>query len=134
MFAIYFPLLLLGFVFLGMFLHGQMRRPWKKGLVRTWAAWSAANVLVLVVPLLVLLAVQYVPLLVAGVIPFVGPGGVLATFVMNLFHIIGVLVLVIPLSTWLYQLTARIYPGAILSAALVAWMFTSSQVIAPIPI
>jgi uncharacterized protein len=134
MFAIYFPFLLLGFVFLGAFLHGQMRRPWKKGVVRTWAAWSAANVLVLVVPLLVLLAIQYVPLLVAGVIPFVGPGGVLATFVMNLFHIIGVLVLVIPLSTWLYQLTGRIYPGAILSAALVTWMFTSSQVIAPIPV
>ena len=134
MFALYFPLLLLGFVFLGMFLHGQMRRRWQKGVVRTWAAWSAANVLVLVVPLLVLLAVQYVPLLVAGVIPFVGPGGVLATFVMNLFHIVGVLVLVIPLSTWLYQLTGKIYPGAILSAALVAWMFTSSQVIAPIPV
>lgn len=134
MFAIYFPFLLLGFVFLGVLLHGQMRRPWKKGLVRTWAAWSAANVLVLVAPLLVLLAVQYVPLLVAGAIPFVGPGGVLATFVMNLFHVIGVLVLVIPLSTWLYQLTGKIYPGAILSAALVAWMFTSSQVIAPIPV
>jgi uncharacterized protein len=134
MFAIYFPFLLLGFLFLGAFLHGQMRRPWKKGVVRTWAAWSAANVLVLVVPLLVLLAAQYVPLLVAGVIPFVGPGGVLATFVMNLFHVIGVLVLVIPVSTWLYQLTGKIYPGAILSAALVAWMFTSSQVIAPIPV
>jgi uncharacterized protein len=134
MFAIYFPFLLLGFLFLGAFLHGQMRRPWKKGVVRTWAAWSAANVLVLVVPLLVLLAAQYVPLLVTGVIPFVGPGGVLATFVMNLFHVIGVLVLVIPVSTWLYQLTGKIYPGAILSAALVAWMFTSSQVIAPIPV
>jgi len=44
------------------------------------------------------------------------------------------LVLVIPLSTWLYQLTGSIYPGALTSAALVAWMFTSSQVIAPIPI
>jgi dienelactone hydrolase len=134
MFAIYFPFLLLGFLLLGMFLHGQMRRPWRKGVVGTWAAWSAANVLVLVVPLLVLLAVQYLPLLAAGVIPFVGPGGVLATFVMNLFHVIGVLVLVIPVSTWLYQLTGKIYAGAILSAALVAWMFTSSQVIAPIPI
>jgi dienelactone hydrolase len=134
MFALYFPILLLGFLFLGAFLHGQMRRTWHKGMVRTWAAWSAANVLVMVIPLLVLLAVQYVPLLLAGIIPFVGPGGVLATFVMNLFHIIGVLLLVLPLSTWLYQLTDRIYPGAILSAALVAWMFTSSQVIAPIPV
>jgi hypothetical protein len=32
------------------------------------------------------------------------------------------------------QLTGRIYLGAVLNAALVAWMFTSSQVIAPIPV
>ena len=47
---------------------------------------------------------------------------------------IGVLILVIPLSTWFFQLTGKIYMGAFLSAALVAWMFTSSQVIAPIPV
>ena len=48
--------------------------------------------------------------------------------------IIGVLILVIPLSTWFFQLTGKIYMGAFLNAALVAWMFTSSQVIAPIPV
>jgi hypothetical protein len=73
-------------------------------------------------------------LLTAGVIPFVGPGGMLANFTMSLFHIIGVLILVIPLSTWFCQLTGKIYLGACLNAALVAWMFTSSQVIAPIPV
>jgi hypothetical protein len=52
----------------------------------------------------------------------------------NLFHIIAVLILVIPISTWFYQLTGRIYLGAMISAALVAWMFVSSQVIAPIPV
>ena len=78
--------------------------------------------------------IQYVPLLTAGIIPLVGPGGVLATFVMNLFHIIGVLVMVVPMSTWFYQQTGKIYLGAFLNAMLVAWMFTSSQVIAPIPI
>jgi hypothetical protein len=52
----------------------------------------------------------------------------------GLFHIIGVLIVVIPLSTWLFQLTGKIYLGAMTSAALVSWMFASSQVIAPIPI
>jgi cephalosporin-C deacetylase-like acetyl esterase len=35
---------------------------------------------------------------------------------------------------WFYQLTGKIYLGARVNAALVAWMFTSSQVIAPIPV
>jgi hypothetical protein len=41
---------------------------------------------------------------------------------------------VVPISTWFYQQTGKIYLGAFLNAMLVAWMFTSSQVIAPIPI
>ncbi|MGD9046734.1 MAG: hypothetical protein PVF77_01660 [Anaerolineae bacterium] len=39
----------------------------------------------------------------------------------------------IAISTWFYQLTGKIYRGAFVSA-LVAWMFTSSQVMAPIPV
>jgi hypothetical protein len=53
---------------------------------------------------------------------------------MNLFHIIIVLLVTTPLSTWFYQLTGRPYLGALVNAAIVTWMFTSSQVIAPIPI
>ena len=67
-------------------------------------------------------------------IPLVGPGGMLIAFTHNLLHIIAVLILVIPISTWFYQLTGKIYLGAILNASLVAWMFVSSQVIAPIPV
>jgi HD-like signal output (HDOD) protein len=52
----------------------------------------------------------------------------------NLIHIIGVLILITPISTWFYQLAGKIYLGAILNAALVTWMFVSSQVIAPIPV
>ena len=40
----------------------------------------------------------------------------------------------IAISTWFYQLTDKIYLGALVNAALVACMFTSSQVIAPIPV
>lgn len=134
MFLLYFPFLLVGFVLLGFFLHGQLRRPRKETWLRTFLSWSFWNTLALVAPLILFLMVQYLPLLTTGAIPFVGPGGMLASFTMNLFHIIGVLMITTPLSTWLYQLTGRPYVGAILNAAIVAWMFTSSQVIAPIPV
>jgi hypothetical protein len=88
----------------------------------------------MILPLLLFLCIQYVPLFTTGFIPLVGPGGMFVSFVLNLFHIIIVLCMVIPISTWFFQLTGKIYLGAILNAALVAWMFTSSQVIAPIPV
>ena len=134
MFLLYFPFLLLGFLFLSLFLHGQYRRARKETWIKTFVSWSVTNVLVMVVPLILFLLLQYVPLLAAGIVPFVGPGGSLASFTMNLFHIIGVLILVVPISTWFFQLTGRIYLGAAVNAALVAWMFTSSQVIAAIPV
>jgi dienelactone hydrolase len=131
---LYFPFLLIGFIFLGFFLHGQLRLIRGKTWLRTFLKWSLANASALIVPLILFMMVQYVPLLTTGVVPFVGPGGMLASFTMNLFHIIVVLLIVAPISTWFYQLTGRPYLGAVLNAALVAWMFTSSQVIAPIPV
>ena len=134
MFLLYFPFLLIGFVLQGIFLHGQIRRPRKGNWLKTFFSWSGSNIVALVLPLILFMLIQYVPLLTTGIIPFVGPGGVLANFVMSLPHIIGVLMMVIPISTWCYQLTGKIYLGAFVNALLVTWMFTSSQVIAPIPI
>jgi len=131
---LYFPFLLVGFLQTGVFLHGQMRPPQRPTPVKTFLYWSFTNIMTMVLPLLLFLAVQYVPLFLNGYIPLVGPGGMFVSFVINLFHIIGVLIVVIPLSTWLFQLTGKIYLGAMTSAALVSWMFASSQVIAPIPI
>ncbi|MBU2550908.1 MAG: alpha/beta hydrolase [Proteobacteria bacterium] len=133
-FLIYLPFLVLGFLLMGVFVHGQMRRPLRNTWLKTFASWSGANVLLMVAPLLAFLMVQYVPLLTTGAIPLVGPGGMFVSFVMNIFHIAGVLILVLPLSTWLYQLTGRIYLGALVNALLVTWMFVSSQVVAPIPV
>lgn len=132
MFLLYFPFLLIGFVLLGVFLHGQLCRPRKETWLKTFVSWSLSNIFALVAPLILFLMVQYVPLFTVGVIPFVGPGGMLASFTMNLFHITGILVMTTPISTWFYQLTGKIYLGALVNAALVTWMFTSSQVIAPI--
>jgi hypothetical protein len=88
----------------------------------------------MVTPVILFLMIQYVPLLATGYIPLVGPGGMFVSFVLNLFHIIGVLIVVVPLSTWFYQLTGKIYLGALLNALIVTWMFVSSQVVAPIPV
>jgi hypothetical protein len=134
MWLIYFPILLVGFLQLGFFLHGQLRGSKKDTWFKTYLVESQVNTLVMILPLILFLLVQYLPLFIAGVIPFVGPGGMLASFTMNLFHIIGVLILIIPIQTWFFQLTGKPYLGAVLNAAIVAWMFTSSQVIAPIPV
>ncbi|MBW1682133.1 MAG: hypothetical protein JRJ83_11960, partial [Deltaproteobacteria bacterium] len=91
--------------------------------------WSAVNLFIVIFPLILFLAIQYVPLFATGFIPFVGPGGMFVSFVINLFHVIGVLFLVIPLSTWFFEQTGKIYLGAWVSALLVVWMFLSSQVI-----
>ena len=130
----YFPFLLVGFLLMGIFLHAQLRRPLKATWLKTFCSWSLYNTAVLIIPLILFLMVQYVPLFTAGAIPFVGPGGMFIAFTHNLFHIIGVLIMLIPISTWFYQLTGKIYLGAILNAALVTWMFVSSQVVAPIPV
>jgi dienelactone hydrolase len=134
MFLLYYPFLLAGFLQLGFFLHGQLRRRARSSWARTFGWWTAANLAALVVPLLVFLSFQYLPLLTTGAIPFVGPGGMFVFLVINLFHVIGVLLMVVPISTWCFQLTGRPYLGAFLSAGIVAWMFTSSQVIAPVPV
>jgi len=130
----YFPFLLVGFLLMGVFLHGQLRRSQKTTWIRTFISWSAYNIFVLITPLILLILVQYTPLFITGAIPFVGPGGFFIALTQNLLHIIVVLIIVLPIQTWFYQLTGRIYLGAILNAALVTWMFVSSQVIAPIPI
>ena len=130
----YFPFLFMGFVLMGIFLHGQLRRPQKSTWLKTFISWSTFNILVLITPLILFLMVQYVPLFAVGIIPFVGPGSMFIAFTHNILHVIGVLIMVIPISTWFYQITGKIYLGAALNSALVTWMFVSSQVIAPIPI
>lgn len=134
LFAVYFPWLLVAFLQTGAFLHGQLRPAAGATRWRTFLRWSLFNTAVLVVPLMLLLLVQYLPLFTTGVIPLVGPGGMCVSFLINLVHVIGVLVIVTPLSTGCFQLTGRIYLGALLNAAIVTWMFASSQVVAPIPV
>jgi hypothetical protein len=134
MFFLYLPFLLACFLLTGPFLHGQLRRPKKDTWLKTFAGWSFWNVLALTGPLIILLAVQYVPLFATGFIPFEGPGGLFVVFMISLFHTLALLAITSVISTYFFLITGKIYLGALVNAALVAWMFASSQVIAPVPI
>jgi len=120
--------------YIGIRIRAKLLKPLRPTWRQTFINWSACNILVLVTPLVLLLLFQYLPLFTIGTIPLVGPDGMFIAFTHNLFHIICVLIMVIPISTWFYQITGRIYLGALLNAALVTWMFVSSQVVAPIPV
>lgn len=134
MFLLYLPFLLVGFIQLGIFLNGQLRPAPKSTWFWTFLHRTGRGLLAMLIPLLIHLALQYIPLFTSGFIPFVGPGAALVGFVLNLVHIAIVLVMMIPISTFFYQVTGDIYTGAFLNALLVAWMFTTSSVIAPIPV
>lgn len=134
MLALYFSFMLVGFLGAGAFLHGMARRPPQATWWRTFVHWTVTNVLIQIVPLAVFILLQYAPLLLFDVIPLVGPGGVMATFVMTMFQLLVVLALTAVISTWCYLLSGKIYLGAFVNAAWVAWLLASSQVIAPIPV
>ena len=134
MLVLYFPFLLVGFLGSGAFLHGMARRPPRATWQRTFVHWAVTNVLIQIVPLAVFILLQYAPLLLFDVVPLVGPGGVMATFVMTMFQLLLVLALTAFISTWCYLFTGKIYLGALVNALWVAWLLASSQVIAPIPV
>ncbi len=134
MFLEYLLPFFLGYLQLNLFLQVIIKRPAKASFLHTIVIDSIRNILVVILPLLIHMAIQYIPLFLTGNIPFVGPGGVLVGFLINLEHMCVLLALMIPVSTLLYKLTGKIYLGALVNALLVTWMFTSSSVIAPVPI
>jgi len=134
MFLLYLPFLLAGFLQMGIFLNGQLRPAPRKTWFKSFLHRTGRGLLVMLLPVLIMLAVQYIPLFASGFIPFVGPGAALVGFVINLVHILVVLLMMVPISTFFFELTGDIYTGAFLNALLVAWMFTTSSVIAPIPV
>ena len=134
MMLLYFPLFLLGFIQVNILLQGQLRPKPGKTWVQTVLRKSITGILVMVIPLIFTMAVQYVPLYINGLVPFVGPGGALVGFVINIEHMCVLLALMVPIGSVLYEATGSIYPGAVLNALIVTWMFVSSSVIAPLPI
>ncbi len=127
---LFFP----GFVQLQRFLFAQLRLAERKGWFCTWVSDSVKAVLLMILPLLLMLAVQYIPLYLTGVVPIVGPGASLIGFIMNLEHMIVLLSLILPVGAWLYRITGNATAGAMTSALIAAWFFTTSSVLAPVPV
>ncbi len=134
MFLLYVPFFLIGFIQVNIMLQAQLRPKPGKDWSETVQKKTLIGILVMVIPLLLHMALQYVPLFTSGLVPFVGPGGALVGFVINLEHMIVIQILMVPIGSVLYEATGSVYPGAILNALIVAWMFTSSSVIAPLPV
>ncbi|NLN70780.1 MAG: hypothetical protein GX142_08390 [Chloroflexi bacterium] len=134
MMLLYFPLFLVGFIHVNMLLQAQLRPAPGKTWFHTMLRKSLIGIGVVLPPLLLIMAVQYIPLFTIGFVPFVGPGGALVGFVINIESMVVLLALMIPLGSFLYEATGSVYPGAILNALIVTWAFTSSSVIAPLPV
>jgi hypothetical protein len=81
-----------------------------------------ANALIAVGGFLVLLGVQYVPLLTGEPLPFGEP---LLTIVA--FQLLFLLPVAATLSTYLFRRTGSVWPGAWVNGMLVAWYVVASQ-------
>jgi hypothetical protein len=134
MMLLYFPLFLAAFIYFNILLQAQMRPAPGKSWLHTIIRKSLIGFAVILPPLLLLMAIQYIPLFTTGFVPFVGPGGALVGFVINLESTILLLALMIPMGSVLYEATGNIYTGSILNALIITWAFTSSSVIAPLPV
>jgi hypothetical protein len=134
MMLLYFPLFLIGFIHVNILLQAQLRPAPGKTWLRTVIRKSLIGLAVILLPLLLLMAIQYIPLFTTGFVPFVGPGGALVGFVINIESMMVLLGMMIPLGAFLYEATGNIYAGSVLNALIVTWAFTSSSIIAPLPV
>ncbi len=107
------------FLVFGMALHGQLR---PRGSGDEGADAMVANALIAVGGFLVLLGVQYVPLLTGEPLPFGEP---LLTIVA--FQLLFLMPLVAMLSTYLFRRTGSVWPGAWVNGMLVTWYVIASQ-------
>ncbi len=112
------------FVILSLAMHGQVR-PTSKGKEIGMGKEMLINFAMMVIGFIVLLAIQYPPLLTGGHLMWMGP--TLETCL--IFQLLPVFTIVALVSTYLYRKTGHIYAGAFLLALLVTWSLTAGQAI-----
>lgn len=117
-FLSYLPFFTLFFVMLGIALHGQMRPAQPVGLMREFIG----NAGLLVIGFIVLLLIQYIPLLGGGVLPLGEP---LLTIVAIQF--VPLLTIVAALMTYFYRKTGTVFAGAFTSAIFITWVIVAGQ-------
>ena len=114
----YLPFFTFFFVVLGMALHGQLRTDGSKPMWRE----MLTNVGLLVTGFIVLLALQYIPLMAGGPLPLGEP---LLTIVAIQF--VPVLTIVGITMTYLFRKTGTIYAGSFLCALFITWYIVAGQ-------
>ena len=123
-FLIYLPLFTLFFLALGFSLHaGEPRgEPLRRHLARNGALLSAGFVLLLIV--------QYAPLLSGGTLAIASQP--LLTIVA--FQFVPLMLLIGLLSTWCFRLTNNLYTGAFINALFVTWYVVAGTATQAIPL
>lgn len=103
------------FTVIAAMLHGQFRSPDREP---SMAREMVTNALVLVTGIALLIAVDYVPLLLGGTL-WVDTQPLLA--IVAGFQFVPILAIVAAMSTYFFRLTGTVYTGAFLSAVFVTW-------------
>ena len=111
------------FLVLGLGLHIQMRRQAAEAQPMSQRREMLTNVLLMVTGIVVLLLVQYIPLMLGGTLTL--PAESLLTIVA--IQLVPILAIVTIISTYFYRKTGNIWTGAFLNALFVTWYIVAGQ-------
>ena len=118
----YLPFFTFFFLVLGVVLHGQLRPVTADGQPVALSLAMLTNVGLLVLGFIVLLLIQYIPLMTGGRMPLEEP---LLTIVA--YQFVGLLTIVGVWMTWFFRKTGTIYVGAFVSAIFITWVIVAGQ-------
>lgn len=118
----YLPFFTLFFVILGVALHGQLRPVSNDGSPPSFSREALANVGLLVTGFVVMLLIQYIPLLSGSTLPLGEP---LLSIVA--FQFIPLLTIVGITMTYFFRKTGTVYLGAFVSAMFITWVIVAGQ-------
>lgn len=120
-FLSYLPFFTIFFLMLGVALHGQLRLMVDGNDAPMWRT-MLTNIGLLIGGIIVLLLIQYIPLLAGGPLPLEQP---LLTIVA--FQFVGLLAIVGVFTTFFFRNTGTIYTGAFVSAMFITWVIVAGQ-------
>lgn len=105
-------------------LQGQMRQVRADGTPVGLGRAIFVNAALLALPIVVMLLIQYIPLMTGGVLPLAEP---LLTIVGIQF--VPLLIIVAAISTYFFRKTGTVYAGAFINALFVTWYIVAGQAI-----
>jgi hypothetical protein len=118
----YLPFFTIFFLILGVALHGQLRLQEANGSEAPMWRAMLANVGLLVIGIIVMLLIQYIPLMAGNSLPL---GESLLTIVA--FQFVGLLSIVGVFTTFFFRRTGTIFVGAFLCALFITWVVVAGQ-------